>query len=177
MLLFTGVRKTNVLEMKWSQINFENRIWTIEKTKNGEPLDAYLADEAIKVLNHLPRIEGCDWVFVNPQTKEHYKDLKKAWNRIKDRCGIHNIVIHDLRRSFATVLLSNGVEPSVVAKILGHKSLLATNVYAKLLDVVKNKATQQAVNSIEKMINKTNSISSQIDVGYNISYNLSVKCI
>ena len=33
-LLFTGVRKTNTLEMKWSQINFDNNIWTIDKTKN-----------------------------------------------------------------------------------------------------------------------------------------------
>ena len=180
MLLFTGVRKTNVLEMRWSQIDFCTRIWTIDKTKNGEPLDMYLCDQAIKVLESLPRIDGCDWVFVNPQTKDHYKDIKKAWNRIKERCGIKDIVIHDLRRSFATILLSSGVEPSVVAKILGHKSLLATSVYAKLLDFVKNNAVQQAVDNIDKMVNKTkeididDSVSSQIISNYNMSYNVSV---
>lgn len=177
MLLFTGVRKTNVLEMRWSQIDFCTRIWTIAKTKNGDPLDVYLCDQAIKVLESLPRFEGCDWVFVNPKTMDRVKDLKKAWRRILKRCGIKNLVIHDLRRSFATVLLSSGVEPSVVAKILGHKSLLATNVYAKLLDFVKKAATQKAVDNIDRLVGNTQEIndfeSETSQNTYQMSYNIS----
>lgn len=176
-LLFTGVRKTNTLEMKWSQINFDNNIWTIDKTKNGDPLTVYLCDQAVEVLKAIPRIEGCDWVFVNPQTGNHIVDIKKAWGRIKERCGIKDIVIHDLRRSFATVLLSSGVEPSVVAKILGHKSLLATNVYAKLLDYTKNNAVQQAVNNIDKMANHTKDVVSMplsMNSAFQMSYNISI---
>ena len=177
MLLFTGVRKCNVLCMKWSSINFDNNIWYVDKTKNGEPLTVYLCDQALEVLKNTPRVEGCDWVFVNPQTKNHVKDLKKAWNRIKNRCGIKDIVIHDLRRSFATVLLSTGTEPSVVAKILGHKSLLATSVYAKLLDYVRQDAVQKAVNNIDKMVSntrKTNDCDSDAtQTTYQMSYNIS----
>lgn len=176
-LLFTGVRKTNTLEMKWSQINFDNNIWTIDKTKNGDPLTVYLCDQAVEVLKAIPRIEGCDWVFVNPQTGNHIVDIKKAWGRIKERCGIKDIVIHDLRRSFATVLLSSGVEPSVVAKILGHKSLLATSVYAKLLDYTKNNAVQQAVNNIDKMANHTKDVVSMplsMNSAFQMSYNISI---
>lgn len=176
-LLFTGVRKTNVLEMRWSQIDFCTCIWSIDKTKNGDPLDVYLCDQAIKVLNSLPRFDGCDWVFVNPKTMDRVKDIKKAFKRILKRCGIKNLVIHDLRRSFATVLLSSGVEPSVVAKILGHKSLLATNVYAKLLDYVKKAATQKAVDNIDKMVGNThkiNVVESEVSQNtYQMSYNIS----
>ena len=118
-----------------------------------------------------------DWVFVNPQTGNHIVDIKKAWGRIKERCGIKDIVIHDLRRSFATVLLSSGVEPSVVAKILGHKSLLATSVYAKLLDYTKNNAVQQAVNNIDKMANHTKDVVSMplsMNSAFQMSYNISI---
>lgn len=178
MLLFTGARKTNVLEMKWSQIDFCTRIWTIDKTKNGDPLDVYLCDQAIKVLESLPRFDGCDWVFVNPKTMNCVKDIKKAWRRILKRCGIKNLVIHDLRRSFATVLLSSGVEPAVVAKILGHKSLLATNVYAKLLDFVKKAATQKAVDNIDKLVSNThkdnNCEPETSQSTYQVSYNISI---
>ena len=74
-------------------------------------------------------------------------------------------------------MLSSGVEPSVVAKILGHKSLLATNVYAKLLDYVKKAATQKAVDNIDKMVGNThkiNMVESEVPQNtYQMSYNIS----
>ena len=65
----------------------------------------------------------------------------------------------------------------MVAKILGHKSLLATNVYAKLLDFVKKAATQKAVDNIDRLVGNTHEIndfeSETSQNTYQISYNIS----
>lgn len=88
--LFTGARKTNVLQMKWEQIEWKRKVWRIPETKNGEPLTVPIADRAEDILKR--RFKASDsspWVFPSKTSKEgHYNDPKKAWNRIRQRATI-----------------------------------------------------------------------------------------
>ncbi|MEE3323557.1 MAG: tyrosine-type recombinase/integrase [Pseudomonadota bacterium] len=88
--LFTGARKTNVLQMRWEQIDWHNKTWRIPDTKNGEPLVIPLTNEAEKILEkRLKLVHGSPWVFPSDTSKEgYYNDPKKAWNRVRQRATI-----------------------------------------------------------------------------------------
>lgn len=131
MALFTGARKTNVLEMRWKDIDFDNAIWRIPETKNGDPQNIPLIDYALQILKQIPKTS--EWVFPNEKSKSgHFEDPKRAWNRILARAGIENLRIHDIRRTMGAWLVNSGATSDVAGKVLGHKSQEATKIYARL---------------------------------------------
>ncbi len=88
--LFTGARKTNVLQMRWEQIDWHNRTWRIPDTKNGEPVTIPLSVKAEEILERrLKASPGNPWVFPSETSKQgHLTDPKKAWIRIKQRATL-----------------------------------------------------------------------------------------
>ncbi len=85
--LLTGARKSNVLSMRWNEINFDTKTWRIPETKNGEPLTVPLTEQAIEVLlqrKQLNKQAGAGSVFVFPGNgaEGHLADPKKPWKRI-----------------------------------------------------------------------------------------------
>ena len=83
-LLLTGARKSNVLAMRWEDIDFHQNVWRIPETKNGEPVTVPLLGDAIEILKVRKEYSAGRWVFpshVNPN--EHFADPKKAWDRIR----------------------------------------------------------------------------------------------
>lgn len=131
MALFTGARKTNVLEMRWKDIDFDNAVWRIPETKNGDPQNIPLIDYALHILKQIPKTS--EWVFPNEKSKSgHFEDPKRAWNRILARAGIENLRIHDIRRTMGAWLVNSGATSDVAGKVLGHKSQEATKIYARL---------------------------------------------
>lgn len=88
--LFTGARKTNVLQMRWEQINWSNRTWRIPDTKSGEPVVIPLSSKAEEVLERrLKSANANPWVFPSEASKSgHLADPKKAWMRIKQRANL-----------------------------------------------------------------------------------------
>ena len=81
-LFFTGARKSNVLAMRWEEIDFERRIWRIPETKNGDPQDVPLIDYALEILNSIPKTN--EWVFPSDTSKVgHFADPKRPWQRIR----------------------------------------------------------------------------------------------
>ena len=142
--LLTGARKSNVLAMRWNEINFVRREWRIPDTKNGESLTVHLSDQAIEILEN--RVKSSEFVFPSDLSSKGYlQDPKKAWARILKKAGIEDLRIHDLRRTLGSWQVATGASLPVIGKSLGHKSSKATEVYARLnLDPVResvNKAT------------------------------------
>lgn len=80
--LYTGARKSNVLSMRWAEIDFQQSEWRIPETKNGEPLTIALSSEAIDILKRRQRKTNKKWVFPSDQTDSHLADPKKPWKRI-----------------------------------------------------------------------------------------------
>lgn len=134
MCLYTGARKSNVLSMRWEDIDFGMKVWCIPDTKNGEPLPVPLAEQAIEVLKGRLHLKGSsNWVFPSPLSKSgHLEEPKAAWSRVLERAGLKNLRIHDLRRTLATYLASNGMSLPMIGRVLGHKSPQSTSIYAKI---------------------------------------------
>lgn len=85
--LLTGARRSNVLAMRWNEINFADRIWRIPRTKNDDPQNVTLTAEVMKILTSrkMAAEEGAEFVFPGSGESGHLMEPKKGWKRIFDR--------------------------------------------------------------------------------------------
>lgn len=133
-LLCTGARRSEVLSARWEHIDLQKRHWLIpakhSKSKRVRPVP--LNDSAMHVLGHLPTREKGGPLFVNRQTGRPYTDIAKVWQRLRSKAGLPHLRIHDLRHTFASLLINGGRTLYEVQKILGHSSPKVTERYAHL---------------------------------------------
>lgn len=162
--LLTGARKSNMLSMRWNEVNFESGFWVIPKTKNGESHTIPLVSQALAILKDRSENRTNEWVFPSTGKSGHLADPKKAWKRILERAGITDLRIHDLRRSLGSWQASTGASLAIIGKTLAHKNVATTAIYARLnIDPVRdamNKATQAMwdAGNVEKTNDQNNVI-------------------
>jgi integrase len=145
--LLTGARRSNVQGMRWQEINWERGVWAIpaENAKGNEIINLPLSPNAMQVLEKRKGARAGEWVFPGPGKTGHLVEPKTAWKRILQRAGLSDLRLHDLRRTLGSWQAATGASLPIIGKSLGHKSLAATQIYARLnLDPVRasvNKAT------------------------------------
>lgn len=135
--LLTGARRSNVLAMRWQDIDLQAATWRIPQTKNDEPHLVPLVAEAVEVLRtRKPQETG--YVFPAPSKSGHLTPPKKRWRDLLKRAEVSDLRVHDLRRSLGSWQAISGASLSIIGKSLGHKSASATMIYARLsLDPVR----------------------------------------
>lgn len=132
MLILTGARKREVLDAKWQDFDFSRRIWRIPMSKSGKARHVPLSDGAMTLLSTMPRKPGCAWAFANPETSKPYVSIFYAWNTARKNAGLSDVRMHDLRHSFASLLINSGRTLYEVQHILGHTQVKTTQRYAHL---------------------------------------------
>jgi integrase len=145
--LFTGARKSNVLAMKWDDINFERCEWLIPETKNGDSLRLHLTEKVIGILKkRLELNANSKWVFESIGKTGHLVEPKSGWKRILQKADIKDLRLHDLRRTLGSWQAATGANSYIIGRSLGHKNPQSTAIYARLsIDPIKDsveKATQ-----------------------------------
>lgn len=73
------------------------------------------------------------------------QDPKKAWKRVLDRAGIKDLRLHDIRRTLGSYQAITGASLNIIGKSLGHKTVAATQIYARLNDDPVRDSMQTAV--------------------------------
>jgi site-specific recombinase XerD len=76
--------------------------------------------------------EACPFVFPNPKTLKPFSSVFYAWNTARVKAGLSDVRIHDLRHTFASTLVNQGVSLYEVQKLLGHAQIRTTERYAHL---------------------------------------------
>ena len=147
--LLTGARRTNVLKMRWEQINLERREWLIPETKNGESQRLPLISAMLTLLNDRKvEADGSEWVFPSHGSTGHLTNPDKTWKRVLARAGIEDVRgtwLHDLRRSMGSWQANTGASLSVIGKSLNHKNVNTTAIYARLaIDPVRESMEKAA---------------------------------
>lgn len=137
--LYTGMRKSEILNLKWSQIDFENSYIDILKSKSGKERKIPLAVKLKSELLNMGK-NGEDFVFINPETKKPYLDIKKSFASLLKKANITNFRFHDLRHTVATRLVESGVDLLIVQELLGHANIQTTMRYAHPVPERKLKA-------------------------------------
>ncbi len=149
-LLSTGARLNEALTAKWAQIDRTQRVWRIsaEHSKSKRMRSVPLNDSALEVLEQLCTEGEFANLFVNHQTGQPYTTIMKVWARLRQKAGLPDLRIHDLRHQFASFLVNSGRSLYEVQQILGHSDPSVTQRYAHL----STKALQEAANSASLMI-------------------------
>ena len=127
--LKTGARKSEILTLKWLNIDFKGNYIELLHTKSGKKRKIPISKTLREILLEIKKTSTSEYVFVNPRTNKPYTDIKKAFRTALKKAGIENFVFHDLRHTFATRLIEKGVDIVVVKELLGHADISTTMIY------------------------------------------------
>jgi len=137
--LNTGMRLQEILKLKWEHVNVQQRYLTVVAAKNNENREIPLNREMISLLTSLER--ESEYVFPN-DNGQPFGSVKTAFNAAVRRSGIQRCRFHDLRHTFASHSVMNGVDLTTVKELLGHKSLAMVLRYAHLSAEHKRRAVE-----------------------------------
>ena len=136
--LYTGCRKGELLQLRFFNVDWRRRILTIEgqTTKSGRTRYLPLSQGALAVLKrrrHFRDVYCPDspWVFCK-RGGERCRTFRAIFRKVLKLAGIEDFRIHDLRHTFASWLVSEGVELAKIRDLLGHSSIKMTERYAHL---------------------------------------------
>lgn len=138
--LLTGMRKREILDARWQDIDWDRGLWFIPQSKSGTSRHVPLTKEAVSVLRDLQKklpelLEQGDllenpWIIPNWRTGKPFKSIFNSWDTARQKAGLADLRIHDLRHSFASALVNQGVPIYDVQKLLGHQDIKTTQRYA-----------------------------------------------
>lgn len=142
--IFTGARKSNLTAMAWADIDLPRATWAIpgDQTKTLATYRIPLPAPAIQILEHRRALvpKTCPWVFpaIVGGGDNHQVNVKDAWRQIRQDSGLHDLRIHDLRRTLGSWQAAAGASLPIIGRSLGHASPASTAIYARLdLDPVR----------------------------------------
>ena len=163
--LNTGMRKSEIFNLKWDNVDLRHGFILLDTTKNGERREIPINQTLKETLQGITRRLDVPYVFFNPSTNKPYtKDLKRSFHTALKKAGIRDFHFHDLRHTFASHLVMAGVDITTVRELLGHKTLTMTLRYAHLapshkvkamgiLDETLNKKSIGGGSTIQKLYN------------------------
>ena len=132
-LMMTGARRSEIFEAKWDWLDAERRCLTLPESKTGGKIIA-LPDAALELIQQLPRLDGCLWIFPSLKTNRPFVNFRVQWQPVLDRAGVGRWRLHDLRHGFASAAVSAGAPLYAVGKQLGHAKPQTTARYAHVAD-------------------------------------------
>jgi integrase len=162
LLVLTGARRGEILGMCWGDLDLASAVWSKSplKTKQRRVHRVPLSEAAIDVLRHrkaerdagakVVRLHGDDFVFRGGGAKSHARQLVSHWHVIRAAAGLEDVRVHDLRHSFASILVSEGLSLEIIGKMLGHSKSSTTSRYAHLADAPLRKAAEIVAGKVRR---------------------------
>jgi len=132
--LSTGMRKSEIMGLKWQDVDLHLRRITLHDTKNGERRVVPIAGHAFNLLQIHNKVRRLDTELLFPGKVKVNRpiDLRTPWETALRNSGIEDFRFHDLRHSAASYLAMNGASLAEIADVLGHKTFQMVKRYAHL---------------------------------------------
>ena len=160
LFLYTGQRRNNVLSMKFQDVDFYSKTWTIPASefKNKKPHTLPLMSDAVEILKrrHAELTGKSIYVFPSPVKKDcPIVEIKWQWKKFLEEAEITNFTRHDMRRTAGSIILMMTGNLKLVQKFLGHKSIATTAaVYSHIWDTTMSDAVEDAFKNISSNQNR-----------------------
>lgn len=140
--LQTGMRKGEILGLKWSDVDFEQRLVRVTQTKNHRTRYVPMSRELVEILQAIDHVAGptghSPYVFTDPKsgtsetTATRFQDVNHAFEKAAGQAGLEEVTFHTLRHTFASRLAQAGVPLNTIRELLGHGTMQVTMRYAHL---------------------------------------------
>lgn len=149
-LIYTGLRKTEALELEFSRVNREDGTVFLAHTKNGKPRTVVLNTPARELIERrwAAREDDHPYVFPGRLQGQHVVNPQKVFEEACAAAKIEGVVIHSLRHTFASLAVNSGVSLYEVSKLLGHSTTQTTTRYAHHEHAVLLRASEQAASHL-----------------------------
>jgi integrase len=152
LLLFTGCRLSEMLNLRWDQVDFEAGIITLRQTKAGRPQVVAINAPARQVLMQLHNAKRSELVLPAPRNPNPSRSkseqqriadenrplsktvMENAWQRIRAAAKLEDVRLHDLRHTFGSHAGQSGANAFLVRDLLGHRDLSMTGRYVNRAD-------------------------------------------
>jgi len=141
--LHTGMRRGEIFNLKWFDLDFDRGVIHVRKTKTKLNRVVPMNGRVREILDKQKR--SSEFVFTSAKTGERLMDVKKAFNTARLQAGIPDFQLRDLRHSCATRLSDCGEELVTVAEILGHTDIRMTKRYSHGMHERKRQALEKLV--------------------------------
>lgn len=119
--LFTGMRRGELMRLRWENIDLIDNTLHLPETKNGDPLDLPLSGFLVDLFSERKKRAGSEWVFPGTGEGGHFVEVKRALKRVRECSGV-KFTTHDLRRTFITIAESLDVPYYALKRMLNHRS-------------------------------------------------------
>ena len=153
LLLLTGCRKSEILNLCWDHVDLETREMRLPDTKTG-PRTVQLSLAAAAALARIPRVDGNPHVIPGTQRDNSMSNLQQHWVRIRNRAGLEDMRLHDCRHSFASRALALGESLPMIGRLLGHSQVATTARYAHLVRDSVHEAARRVSDRIEASLHR-----------------------
>jgi len=133
--IHTGLRRSELFRMEWSDVDFERGVITVtgkgkEHTKNYRDREVPMTSDVRECLQGMRR-RG-NWVFCHKDGSRIADGVKHSIESIVRKTGVPRFTMHDLRHTFASHLVMDGVDLPTVKMLMGHQNIATTMIYAHL---------------------------------------------
>lgn len=156
--LTTGMRRGEILGLKWSDLNMQTGDLQISrqvvKVKGKTTVSTLktkssvrtirLAKEMVELLTEMRRTAKSEWMFPSPVKENTPRDPSAVYRRfqlILERANCKKVRFHDLRHTFATMAIENGMDVKTLSAMIGHVSAETTlDIYSHITDTMQRQA-------------------------------------
>lgn len=144
--LGTGMRLSEIMHLRWNQVDIVNEVIKLSTSKNGDPRFIPMKGLVLDLVKAKAEKQGTkasDYLFPSPYNPKQPVDIRSAWETAIKKSGIQDFRFHDLRHTTASHLAMSGKGLHDIASLLGHKDLQVTRRYAHLSNAHKAKMVSE----------------------------------
>jgi integrase len=131
LLLLTGARRGEIIGLQWQNVDFDRKCLRLPDSKTGAKV-IFLNEPALEVIRSLHRLKNNLHVISGTRAGAAFVGIDKVWARVRVFAELLGVRLHDLRHSFASMGVADGLSLPVIGALLGHKHAATTSRYAHL---------------------------------------------
>lgn len=141
--LKTGMRKGEILNLKWQDVDLANHNIHVRRTKAGKMRVIPMHPDISEALEKMPRAEKSSYIFdVQGKRFKDFGAVRTSFDAAVKKADLENLTFHDLRHNFATELIQKGADMRTVQEYLGHSSLAMVQRYTHVTEGIRRSTIQ-----------------------------------